>query len=276
MRRTPPPGPSSTPRSRWLRWRSSSALPTSMRASSRPTPTPRPPTATFASVGNLDLPDQRRLDDVARPRPDGHAADDGHVRLPAVVHVRLGHRRPVEYHRLRRVDRSAIRMQCWGRSTSGLPVSAPPGPPRSSWTPPLPPTRLRPSLASRGAARPGRPGKVGSTTSGGRPWVHGSMAFTMINTFATPNSVQWTYCSGTTSCSASTFSEADSYHSGGVNVLLGDGSVRFIKSTIKPDRLVGARDQGAAARSSARTACDGRRPSPREGSRANRHFVDHS
>jgi prepilin-type N-terminal cleavage/methylation domain-containing protein/prepilin-type processing-associated H-X9-DG protein len=66
----------------------------------------------------------------------------------------------------------------------------------------------------------------------GKTWFHGSIAFTMIQTVAPPNSVNWTYCSATTSGSASTFSEADSYHPGGVNVLLGDGSVRFIKSTI--------------------------------------------
>ncbi len=58
------------------------------------------------------------------------------------------------------------------------------------------------------------------------------MAFTLFNTIALPNSAQWTYCSSSTSGSASTFSEADSYHSGGVNTLMGDGSVRFIKSTI--------------------------------------------
>jgi prepilin-type N-terminal cleavage/methylation domain-containing protein/prepilin-type processing-associated H-X9-DG protein len=66
----------------------------------------------------------------------------------------------------------------------------------------------------------------------GKTWFHGSIAFSMIQTVATPNSVQWTYCSGSGSGSAATFSESDSYHSGGVNVLMGDGSVRFIKSTI--------------------------------------------
>jgi prepilin-type N-terminal cleavage/methylation domain-containing protein/prepilin-type processing-associated H-X9-DG protein len=66
----------------------------------------------------------------------------------------------------------------------------------------------------------------------GKNWMHGSMAFTLFNTIALPNSAQWTYCASTTSGSASTFSEADSYHSGGVNTLMGDGSVRFIKSTV--------------------------------------------
>ena len=67
----------------------------------------------------------------------------------------------------------------------------------------------------------------------GKTWFHGSMAFTLIQTVATPNSTQWSYCSGANgSGSAATFSESDSYHSGGVNVLMGDGSVRFVKSTI--------------------------------------------
>jgi prepilin-type N-terminal cleavage/methylation domain-containing protein/prepilin-type processing-associated H-X9-DG protein len=66
----------------------------------------------------------------------------------------------------------------------------------------------------------------------GKTWFHGSMAFTLINTVALPNSANWTYCSGGTSGSAATYSEADSFHPGGVNVLLADGSVRFIKSTI--------------------------------------------
>ena len=58
------------------------------------------------------------------------------------------------------------------------------------------------------------------------------MAFTLFNTVALPNSAKWTYCSDTSSGSASTFSEADSYHSGGVNTLMADGSVRFIKNTV--------------------------------------------
>ncbi len=66
----------------------------------------------------------------------------------------------------------------------------------------------------------------------GKTWFHGSMAFTLINTVATPNSANWTYCSGSTSGSAATYSEADSYHSGGVNTLMGDGSVKFIKNSI--------------------------------------------
>ena len=67
----------------------------------------------------------------------------------------------------------------------------------------------------------------------GKTWFHGSMAFTLVNTVATPNSANWTYCSRASgSGSAATFSEADSYHPGGINVLLADGSVRFIKSSI--------------------------------------------
>jgi prepilin-type N-terminal cleavage/methylation domain-containing protein/prepilin-type processing-associated H-X9-DG protein len=66
----------------------------------------------------------------------------------------------------------------------------------------------------------------------GKSWFHGAMAFTLINTLATPNSAKWTICSSNGSGSAATFSEADSYHPGGVNVLMADGSVKFIKSTV--------------------------------------------
>jgi prepilin-type processing-associated H-X9-DG protein len=58
------------------------------------------------------------------------------------------------------------------------------------------------------------------------------MAFSLFNTVALPNSAKWTYCSDQSSGSSATFSEADSYHAGGVNTLMTDGSVRFIKNTI--------------------------------------------
>jgi prepilin-type processing-associated H-X9-DG protein len=86
-------------------------------------------------------------------------------------------------------------------------------------------------LAGCSAAWVGQTGTIDNQR--GKTWAHGSMAFTMIQTVTTPNSVQWTYCSGSNgSGSAATFSESDSYHAGGVNVLLGDGSVRFVKNTI--------------------------------------------
>jgi type II secretory pathway pseudopilin PulG len=70
-------------------------------------------------------------------------------------------------------------------------------------------------------------------TQRGKNWIHGAMAFTLINTVARPNSsITWTHCSSSFSGAASTYSEADSFHSGGVNTLIADGSVKFIKSTI--------------------------------------------
>ena len=61
-------------------------------------------------------------------------------------------------------------------------------------------------LAACDAAWTGRTGTVDDQR--GKNWIHGSMAFTLFNTVALPNSAQWTYCSSTTSGSASTFSEA--------------------------------------------------------------------
>ncbi len=68
----------------------------------------------------------------------------------------------------------------------------------------------------------------------GKNWMHGGFAFTLFNTVALPNSNNgtWTYCSPSFSGSASQYSEADSMHPGGINVLMADGSVKFIKSTI--------------------------------------------
>ena len=67
----------------------------------------------------------------------------------------------------------------------------------------------------------------------GKNWAHGAMAFTLFNTVAKPNSSDsWTYCSSSGSGAASTYSEADSYHPGGINCLMSDGSVKFMKDSV--------------------------------------------
>jgi prepilin-type N-terminal cleavage/methylation domain-containing protein/prepilin-type processing-associated H-X9-DG protein len=70
-------------------------------------------------------------------------------------------------------------------------------------------------------------------TGRGNYWFHGTMAQTMFNTVATPNSktYPWAYCS-TAAIGDAEIVTANSNHPGGVNVLLADGSVRFIKDTI--------------------------------------------
>ena len=57
---------------------------------------------------------------------------------------------------------------------------------------------------------------------------------TLFNTVATPNGSNdaWAYCGQNGSGTMATFSNADSYHPGGVNVLMADGSVKFIKDSI--------------------------------------------
>ncbi len=73
----------------------------------------------------------------------------------------------------------------------------------------------------------------GVDTQRGQNWAHGAMAFTLFNTVVGPNNTQdqWTHCSNTGSGSLSVYSNADSWHPGGVQVLLGDGSVRFFKES---------------------------------------------
>jgi prepilin-type N-terminal cleavage/methylation domain-containing protein/prepilin-type processing-associated H-X9-DG protein len=70
--------------------------------------------------------------------------------------------------------------------------------------------------------------------SRGSAWASGAMVMTLFNTVATPNaeSDDWASCGGNDSVGMSNFSNSDSYHPGGVNVLLGDGHVQFIKNSI--------------------------------------------
>jgi prepilin-type N-terminal cleavage/methylation domain-containing protein/prepilin-type processing-associated H-X9-DG protein len=68
-------------------------------------------------------------------------------------------------------------------------------------------------------------------TGRGNFWFHGTEAQTMFNTIVPPNSKTWAYCSDA-AIGDSAFCSANSNHSGGVNVLMGDGSVKFIKDSI--------------------------------------------
>ena len=67
-------------------------------------------------------------------------------------------------------------------------------------------------------------------------WEVGSLGMTMFNTIAPPNSTQynWGDCryTGGGYPNDATFANANSNHPGGVNVLMADGSVRFVKNSI--------------------------------------------
>jgi prepilin-type N-terminal cleavage/methylation domain-containing protein/prepilin-type processing-associated H-X9-DG protein len=83
-----------------------------------------------------------------------------------------------------------------------------------------------------------------NTTSGliqakrGTNWAHGSAGYTLFNHYQTPNDSQFRFngcrfgCRNDCGLDSSFSIPASSAHSGGVNVLMGDGSVRFIKDSI--------------------------------------------
>ena len=69
-------------------------------------------------------------------------------------------------------------------------------------------------------------------TGRGNFWFHGTEAQTMFNTVVTPNGRSgWSFCSDA-AIGDSAFCSANSYHSGGVNALMGDGSVKFMRDSI--------------------------------------------
>jgi prepilin-type N-terminal cleavage/methylation domain-containing protein/prepilin-type processing-associated H-X9-DG protein len=75
---------------------------------------------------------------------------------------------------------------------------------------------------------------TGLDSQHGRDWAHGAIAQTLFNTIVPPNSKLhgWAHCSNLSSSVVGVFSNAASTHPGGVNTLMTDGSVRFVKDSV--------------------------------------------
>ncbi|WP_337177828.1 DUF1559 domain-containing protein [Paludisphaera sp.] len=71
-------------------------------------------------------------------------------------------------------------------------------------------------------------------TGRGNHWAAGAMGYSMFNTVYPPGATKWSACR--MDCCAQAehahYQNANSNHSGGVNALFGDGSVKFIKNSI--------------------------------------------
>jgi prepilin-type N-terminal cleavage/methylation domain-containing protein/prepilin-type processing-associated H-X9-DG protein len=107
---------------------------------------------------------------------------------------------------------------------------------------------ILPALNACTTAYKGTGGGTLSNQNGNR-WAWGGMGQTLFNTVAPPNSMPWNSCSDQCSgCGANDteFTNAQSNHPGGVNVLMADGSARFIKSSINPQTwmALGTRGNG--------------------------------
>jgi len=89
-------------------------------------------------------------------------------------------------------------------------------------------------------------------------WGWGSTTMTLFQTIVPPNSKQWAFGACRTSCPScgsddSSFSNTNSNHPGGVNVMMADGSVKFIKDSINLVTwwALGSRDNGETISSDA-------------------------
>jgi prepilin-type N-terminal cleavage/methylation domain-containing protein/prepilin-type processing-associated H-X9-DG protein len=89
------------------------------------------------------------------------------------------------------------------------------------------------------------------TNRGGERWGWGTTGVSMFVTIATPNSKQYPWRSCRHQCAgcgadAAQISNATSFHPGGVNVAMGDGSVRFVKDSVNMQTwwALGTRNRG--------------------------------